>query len=512
MRIEWQIAPSDEWRAEAVIFFLFEKPHEYLPGLRQFLEGTGKWLAGSTALIDFRGKPSEVAVLYAPAGEKAVRRIILVGLGPAEHFEAERLKNASALALRKCRDLGIDRPGITISALKGFPAPAPVYSSAVEALLRDSLTGAMAGLYRFGEMKTKDADTGQEGPETILLLDDEAPGKVLLEAVDLAQSETAGIILARNLTISPANRATPLFIADTASEVAGRFGFKIEIIDLDLARSMGMGAFAAVAKGSTEPAFVIIMEHSPPGTLDDAPLVFIGKGITFDTGGISLKPRDKLEEMKQDMAGAASVLGLFEAIGRSRLSRRVAGILPCAENMPGGRAYKPGDVFRCYSGQTVEIISTDAEGRLVLCDALAYAAERFKPALMIDIATLTGASIMALGREVAAILGNREDLVNSVRQIGASVGERFWPLPLWNFYFDALKSDVADMKNVGDRGAGTIIAAMFLKQFVPDEIPWAHMDIAGTAWTDKDTGFSPKGPTGFGVRTMFEIARKWEKK
>src|SRR5208283_2347758 len=284
------------------------------------------------------------------------------------------------------------------------------------------------------------------------------PGPELLETAALASSEVAGIVLARDLTISPANRATPGFIAETASEIAAKFGFKIEIIDLDSARSMGMGAFAAVAKGSTEPAF------------------FIGKGITFDTGGISLKPRDKLEEMKQDMAGAASVLGAFEVIGRTGLMKRVAAILPCTENMPGGRAYKPGDVFRSYSGQTIEIISTDAEGRLVLCDALAYAAGRFKPALMVDIATLTGASIIALGRDVAAVLGNREELVRSIQQIGASIGERFWPLPLWDSYFEALKSDVADMKNVGDRSAGTIVGAMFLKQFVPKEIPWAHLD------------------------------------
>lgn len=506
MQIEWQVAPCDEWRADALIFFVFEKPREYLPGLRGFLENAGKWLAVSAALPDFQGRPSEVAVVYAPAGEVQVQRVILAGLGPAEQFEIVKLKNAAAFALRKCRETGINRPGIPISAFEGFSCEPS--SCTVESLLREGLTGAMAGLHRFNEMKTKNSDVPQS-PESILLLCESDPGPDLLETAALARSEVAGIVLARDLTISPANRATPGFIAETASEIAARYGFKIEIIDLDSARSMGMGAFDAVAKGSSEPAFVIVLEHVPPGTADDPPIVFIGKGITFDTGGISLKSRDKLEEMKQDMAGAASVLGAFEVIGRTGLVRRVAGILPCTENMPGGRAYKPGDVFRSYSGQTVEIISTDAEGRLVLCDALAYAAGRFKPALMIDIATLTGASIIALGRDVAAVLGNREDLVRSIQQAGASVGERFWPLPLWDSYFEALKSDVADMKNVGDRSAGAIIGAMFLKQFVPKEIPWAHLDIAGTAWTDKDTGFSPKGATGFGVRTLFEIARRW---
>ncbi len=508
MRIEWQIAPRSEWATDALVFFVFEKTHEYLPGLRKFLSNSGKWLNLSGALVDFKGKSCEVAVAYAPAGEGGVRRVILAGLGPAEQFETERLKNAAAFVLRKCRDSGIHRPGIPIDALEGFACEPS--SCSIQELLRETLAGAMAGLHRFNELKTKNADAGQS-PESIVLLCDYDPGPALRQAAALAEAEVAGILLARDLTISPANRATPGFIADTASEIAERFGFKITILDLDSAQSLGMGAFVAVARGSTEPSFVIVIEHAPPGTEDDPPIVFIGKGITFDTGGISLKPRDKLEEMKQDMAGAASVLGAFEAIGRTGLGKRVVGILPCAENMPGGRAYKPGDVFRTYSGQTVEIISTDAEGRLVLCDALAYAADRLKPALMVDIATLTGACIMALGREVAAILGNREDLVGSIRTIGLSVGERFWPLPLWDFYFDALKSDVADMKNVGDRSAGTIVGAMFLKQFVPQQVPWVHLDIAGTAWTDKDTGFSPKGPTGFGVRTLFEIARRWGK-
>ena len=500
MQIEWKTAPTSEWQADALIFFAFEKPREFLPALRQFLESSGKWLADSAAITDFKGKPSEVAVIYSPGGGGPAPRIILAGLGPIERFETERLKNASAFALRKCHELSILRPAIPLSALEGFPC-------ALDALLRETLVGAMAGLHQFNELKTNNSPA-PEGPESLTLFSPESPQASLREIVRLARCEVAGIKLARDLTISPANRVTPAFLAKTASEIAGRFGLKIEIIDLEAARSMGMGAFAAVAAGSAEPPSFIILEHAPPGTENDPPLVLIGKGITFDSGGISLKPRDKMEDMKQDMAGAAAVLGALEAIGAAGLAKRVVGIMPCTENMPGGKAYKPGDVFRSYSGQTIEIISTDAEGRLVLCDALAYAAKRFKPALMVDIATLTGACIIALGKDVAAVMGNREDLVASIREIGASVGERFWPLPLWDFYFDALKSDVADMKNSADRGAGAIHAAMFLKQFVPDQIPWAHLDIAGTAWTDKDTGFSRKGATGFGVRTLFELAKK----
>ncbi len=425
MQIEWQIVPRNEWRTDAAVFFVFEKSSEHLPGLKAFLEDGGNWLAHSAALVDFQGKSGEVAVLYAPAGDAPAPRVILAGLGPADRFETEKLKNAAAFALRKCREMGLKRPGIPISAFDGLCC-GEASSCSTQTLLRESLTGAMAGLHRFNELKTKGSDA-PAGPESILLLSDTDPGPSLREIAALAQSEVAGVLLARDLTISPANRVTPGFIADTASGMAAKFGFKIEIIDLESARSMGMGAFAAVASGSREPACVIVLEHAPPGAENDPPIVFIGKGVTFDTGGISLKRSEKLDAMKQDMAGAASVLGAFEAIGRTGLNKHVVGILPCTENMPGGQAYKPGDVFRSYSGQTVEIISTDAEGRLVLCDALAYAASRFKPALMIDIATLTGACIVALGRDVAAILGNREALGGSIQQIGASVGERFWP-------------------------------------------------------------------------------------
>ncbi len=510
MQIEWKTAPPSEWQVDGLIFFAFEKPRDYLPALKAFLGNSGKWLADSPALADFKGRPSEVAVFYAPGGFGPAPRIILAGLGPVERFETERLRNASAFALRKCQELSIIRPGLPLSALEGFPCEdknSDPGTRETGALLRETLAGAMAGLHQFDELKTKNPPAA-EGPESITLLSSEPPGPHISEIAAVARSEVAGICLARDLTISPANRVTPAFLARTASEIARRYGFKVETIDLNTARSMGMGAFAAVAAGSAEPPCFIVLEHTPPGTENDSPLVFIGKGITFDSGGISLKPREKMEEMKQDMAGAAAVLGAFEAIGAAGLSKRVVGLMPCTENMPGGHAYKPGDVFRSYSGQTVEIISTDAEGRLVLCDALAYAAQRFKPALMVDIATLTGASIIALGREVAAVMGNRESLVDSIRNTGASLGERFWPLPSWDFYFDALKSEVADMKNTADRSAGAIHAGMFLKQFVPDHIPWAHLDIAGTAWTDKDTGFCRKGATGFGVRTLFELVRK----
>jgi leucyl aminopeptidase len=501
MQIEWQIFPQKSWHVGAVVFFGFEETGKPLPGFDGFVKESGSWLVDTAALRDFQGKLNEIAVFYAPSGDAAIPRIILAGLGPRDGFESEKVRNAAAFAFRKCGELGIKSLGLPLCAFEGMPLE-------IATGLREALIGGLTGLHRFKELKTKNSDSLSE-PTTVHILSEIPPDDALSDIAVLAEAEAAGIVLARDLTISPANRATPEFLADTARDQARRFGFRVEIIDRKSALSMGMGAFSAVAQGSQEPAYIVVIEHAPLGTGNDPPLVLAGKGITFDTGGISLKSRDKMEAMKQDMAGAAAVLGAFEIIGRMQLRKHVIGVLPCTENMPGGRAYKPGDVIRSYSGQTIEVISTDAEGRMVLCDVLAYAADRFGPSAMVDIATLTGACIIALGNLAAAVLGNREDYVNSIREIGGTVGEKFWPLPLWDPYFEAIKSDVADVKNVGDRSAGTIIGGIFLKQFVPGEIPWVHLDIAGTAWTEKDTGATPRGATGFGVRTLFEIARRW---
>jgi leucyl aminopeptidase len=394
----------------------------------------------------------------------------------------------------------VECPGLPLAALEGLPV-------AVEEALQELLTSGLTGLYSFDAWKTRDVEPPAY-PKNLVILAENEPSADMKQAADSAGHHAAGVSFARDLVAAPANGATPSDMVAAAQGLADRHGFRIEVIDMKGAEALGMGAFTAVAQGSSEPAYVIVLEHCPPGTEKDAPLVLVGKGITFDTGGISLKPSLHMEAMKQDMAGAAAVLGAFEIIGRTKLARRVAAILPCTENMPGGKAYKPGDVLRTLSGLTVEVISTDAEGRLILCDALAYAL-RMKPAAIVDIATLTGACIVALGNRTTGILGNNEKLMRSLIDIGASLGDKLWQLPLWDFYFDHIKSDVADFKNVGDRTAGTIVASIFLKQFVPDEVPWAHLDIAGTAWTDKDLPGHPKGPTGSGARLLAEFVRQW---
>jgi leucyl aminopeptidase len=500
MQVSWLRGLVEEWAGDAVVFFAFEKVPDRLPGLSRWIEGRARGLRDSAAWLDFKGKPQQVGVFYNPE-DSLVPRIVCAGLGPVEKFELEKVRMAMGMALRKCRDMQLARIILPLAAFDGLPADAA--ESVGEALV-----GGLMGLHRYTGYKTRDVESN-DFPE-ILLLGDDGGGQTDLDSLTHdATAVNSGIRLARDLVSAPANVVTPSFMAQTAQEISVRHGFRFESLGFEEARALGMGAFTAVAQGSREPACLITLEHCPPGTVGAPPLVFVGKGITFDTGGISLKPSEKLDAMKQDMAGAAAVLGAFEALGRLQLGRRVVGIMPCTENMPDGQAYKPGDVIQSLSGLTIEIISTDAEGRMILCDALTHA-RQYKPALLVDLATLTGAAIIALGNQVAAIMGNREQLIQKVQEIGTRVGERFWPLPLYDFYFEAIKSEVADFKNVGERAAGTITGGVFLKQFVPDDIPWLHLDIAGTAWTSKDLSVCTQGGTGFGVRTLVELARRWD--
>lgn len=498
MHIEWQIAPMPEWRADGVLFFVCEDSPEPFPAFARWLAESGGWLAGLTALKDFRGKFQQISVIHGPS-DAGIPRVICIGLGKLEKVDADKLRNAMASAFRKCRELELRNPALPLAAIADLPME-------TGSALQEALIGGMAGLYRYDGLKTRDLDTSVS-PETLFLLGEQEPRGDLRAAPTTAMAAVSGIVLARDLTVGPSNEVTPAYMAETANSLAETYGFQIRTIDREGAANLGMGGFLAVSRSAGEPPCIIILEHAPRGMEEDPPLVFVGKGITFDTGGITLKPGDRMDSMKQDMAGAAAVMGAFRTLGELKLPVRVVGIMPCTENMPGGKAYKPGDVLRTLSGLTVEVISTDAEGRLILCDALTYAL-RYKPALLVDIATLTGAAIVALGNQVAAVMGNRKDLIMKIHEVGMGVGEKFWPLPLWDLYFEGLKSDVADFRNIGDRSGAAIVGGAFLKQFVPDEIPWVHLDIAGTAWADKDTGTAPRGATGFGVRTLVELARR----
>jgi leucyl aminopeptidase len=310
----------------------------------------------------------------------------------------------------------------------------------------------------------------------------------------------AGQTVARGIQVLPGNVCTPSYVASAAEEIARRHGFAVSILDKAAIVREGMGALMAVAQGSAEEPRFIALEYNGAG---HAPVVLVGKGVTFDTGGISIKPAQNMEDMKYDMSGAAAVLGTFEMLGRLKPPVHVVGLIPSTENMPSGTAVKPGDVITSLSGKTIEVINTDAEGRLILCDALTYA-KRYRPACVLDIATLTGAIVVALGHIATGVMGTDDALIEDVRRAGERAGERVWPLPLWEEYRDLMKSDIADVKNAGGRPAGSISAGWFLREFV-DGFPWAHLDIAGTAYTDREDATRVKGPTGMGVRLFSEF-------
>jgi leucyl aminopeptidase len=361
-------------------------------------------------------------------------------------------------------------------------------------------------LYHFDVYKSNLEENGSRLDE-IVLLAPKARLAAAQHAVNEAQIIASAVWLARDLSAHPGNKATPAYLAKAASDMAKTRGIVCKVLDAYEMKKLGMGLLLGVARGSHEPAKLIVLEYFG-GKKKQAPVVIVGKGITFDTGGISLKKAQGMEEMKMDMSGGAVTIGAMQAIAGLKLPINVVGLVPATENMPGGSAIKPGDILTSLSGKTVEVLNTDAEGRLILADAITYAIRSYKPKAIIDLATLTGACIIALGHHAAAILGNNAHLIEKLKHSGASVGERLWELPLWEEHEKAMKSDVADLKNIGGAnvGAGTITGAAFLKAFVED-IPWAHLDIAGTAWTAEDKPYAPKGPTGFGVRLLLSYLR-----
>ncbi|GAB6033966.1 leucyl aminopeptidase [Galenea microaerophila] len=325
--------------------------------------------------------------------------------------------------------------------------------------------------------------------------------KQKLEAVlAQAQATAEGMILTRDLANMPSNYCTPLFLAETAAMLAEQHQeITVNILEEADCEKLDMGAFLAVAQGSETPAKFITLSYQG-GKQNEAPIALVGKGITFDTGGISIKPGAAMDEMKYDMAGGAAVLGVFKALGELKPNLNVVGVIPATENMPSGKALKPGDVIRSMSGQTIEVLNTDAEGRLILCDALTYAQQTFKPSKVIDIATLTGACIIALGHHISGLMSNDEDLAQAILAAGNRTYDRFWQLPLSEEYDEQLKSNFADMANIGGRAAGTITAGQFLQRFIK-KVPWAHCDIAGTAWVSGEN----KGATGRPVPAMVEF-------
>ena len=440
---------------------------------------------GLDPALSFSGKSGRTRLCSGPGG-----CCLLVGLGKAAELDLDGFRAAVGAAVRVAASQ-------ELTALAVASAHLDRMELAPDLTLECVVAARLAG-YRFVSFKSEPGE--EECPASLAVWSDEADMEANVTRI-LAVAD--GVALARDLVNTPANVATPEYLAEVARKLAGEFGFDARIFGPEEIVDMGMGSFASVFRGSDTPARFIVLDSMPDS--EARPLVFVGKGVTFDTGGISLKPSAKMHEMKGDMAGAAAILGLFRALGKAgEKRRRVIGLLPCTENVPGSRATKPGDVVTAMNGKTIEILNTDAEGRLILADALAYSA-RFEPEILVDLATLTGACLVALGTRVAAIFATTAELDQRIRESGSRVGERFWPMPLWAEYGLPLKSDVADLKNIATREGGAIYAAMFLKNFVPEGVDWAHLDIAGPAWTDENASVFRPGGTGFGVRTLWEL-------
>lgn len=461
-------------------------------------ESLGLMLTRAITGGDFLARRGETLLAYRQ-GKEGPDRVMLVGVGQRSDLTPERLREVGGRAVKRAGELRLTE--LSLGIVQGWLAGATDVRMAVRAMVE----GVVLGHWRFEELRSEPPeDNGR--PEvsalgvlvpTARLSDNAREGAEFGHAVASAQN------YARELAVRPANIVNPRYLADEARRIADELGLEVTVLGPAEIKKDGMESLLAVAAGSDDEPRFITLEYN--GAKKEAPVVLVGKGVTFDSGGLSLKTPPSMESMKYDMSGAAAVLGAMRAIATLELRANVVGLIPAVENMPSGHAMRPGDVITSRARKTIEVLNTDAEGRLILADALNYAA-RFEPSAMVDIATLTGACVVALGHHAIGLMGSDDGLVEEIRSAGDRSGERVWQLPLWEEYREQIKSTIADVKNTGGRAAGTITAAMFLREFV-GSVPWAHLDIAGTAWSDKAGPYQPVGPTGVGVRLFTEWVR-----
>ena len=449
-------------------------------------------LLGGTAEVlkdgDFSGKKGSSALVYNPGG-LASPRLLLVGLGAKSSFKLDTLRRAAATAAKRARSLKLDSAAFALPVQQGSAARVAAAEAAAE--------GATLGLYSFDRYKS-----GAEGHELStfsIVSDDEG----VAEGAETGAKLAAATVLARDLQNEPSNTATPEFLAQRAREIAQRHGMDVTILDRAGIEAEGLNGLATVGRSAANEPRFIVLEYKGGG--DEAPIVLVGKAVTFDSGGISIKPTAGMEDMKFDMSGGAGVLGAMDAVGSLGLAINVVALVPSTENLPAGDAFKPGDVLKLHSGKTVEIVTTDAEGRLILADALSYA-KRYSPLAVIDCATLTGACHVALGDHASGLMGNDDGLIEEVRNAGEASGERAWHLPLFDEYTEQIRGGTADLRNSGGRYGGALTAGAFLKEFV--DYPWAHLDIAGVAYGAKaKNAYTPKGGSGAPARLLVEFLR-----
>jgi len=480
-------------KADAIMVGYFEGVESLKGDIADIDKALGGAISQLIAQGEIKGKLNEVALIHS-LGKLPSTRVAVVGLGKQKELSQDKVRGAVAGACRLLRQKGA---GSIATVVQG----AGVADISPEDAAQAATEGALLGLYTFRRHITKEAEYGDIEQLTIVAADKtELPrlergcdkGRVLAEATNLA----------RDMVNEPANYMTPGDMAETAAELAKSCGLELKVLEREQMRELGMGALLGVAEGSNQPPKFIILQYRGGGS-GGVDVVLAGKGITFDSGGISIKPSQKMEEMKGDMAGGAAVMAAMSAIAQLKPRLNVTALVPATENLPGGSALKPGDVVTAINGKTIEIISTDAEGRLALADALGYAG-KLEAKVIIDVATLTGACMVALGDVCTGAFGNNQEIVDKVIAAGAEAGELIWQMPMYDQYKEQNKSDVADIKNVGGRYGGAITAAQFLAEFVGDT-PWVHLDIAGTSMSTKERTYLVKGATGVPVRTLVNL-------
>jgi leucyl aminopeptidase len=453
---------------------------------------TGGEFTRAIASKEFQSKAFELFVTPIVDRGWRARRVMVVGGGSAER-NTDLLRRLAAAA------------GLAASSRHAARAAFAVRGCGDVVQLAQAITeGLTLAEFYAGSYKTGEAQPAVPVWSVVIPDADERTTTRASESVACGRTLGECSNLARELANEPSNMLTPREFAKRTAAIASEAGVTVEILDETQIEKLGMGLLLGVARGSSEPPRLIVFRWDPPGVPQAPVLGLVGKGITFDTGGISIKPADRMELMKDDMSGGAAVACAMRAIGLLKAPMRVVGVVPATENMPGGRAIKPGDILRSAAGKTVEVINTDAEGRLILGDGLWYA-QRLGATHLVDVATLTGAVVVALGKYTSGLFGNSQAWIDTVRRVADRAGDRVWPMPLFDDYRDQIKSEIADMMNTGGRPAGSITAAMFLKEFA-DGVPWAHIDIAGTAWSDEARPYLPKGPTGVAVRTLATLA------
>jgi leucyl aminopeptidase len=480
-----------EIETDALVVAVYEGEKPEGGALAEIDKRTGGVLTSLIETGELTGKAGETAYVHS-AGDMKARRILFMGAGKLADLNTDGIRRLAGAAARLLRAKKVR----SLTFLRRSQVPLGESAQA-------AAEGAILALYDPDKYRT--SEKSEDHIAEMVLATSEGDPEELRRGVERGRILAEATNFTRELVNEPSNYMTPTELARRATEMAQTFGLEIDVLDEARMKELGMGALIGVAQGSAEPAKLIVLSYTPASHSDET-VAIVGKGITFDTGGISIKPADGMEKMKYDMAGGATTLGAMRAIAQLKPSVNVLGIVPATENMPGGRAQRPGDVVRSMAGKTIEVINTDAEGRLVLADALAYA-RKLGATKLVDLATLTGAVSIALGDVYVAVLGNNQDWIDTIIASGKSAGEKFWQLPLDTDYREQIKSEIADIKNVGGRKAGTITAAYFLREFV-EETPWAHLDIAGTAWNDTTKPYLSTGPTGIGVRTLVRLVCK----